>query len=136
MDLDCCCPGSFSPIILLFILYEISPWRRQQLFDYENAIITVLARKDETRGRDLRISANAEVGRNFTVGTFYCLMARLEEQDIVTARNEEELLECKGATDQVTRYKLTGGGRRLRTSRLTMKESIQALPGWLAPVPG
>ncbi|MCB0353645.1 MAG: helix-turn-helix transcriptional regulator [Bdellovibrionales bacterium] len=130
-----------APLIIVLIvgmvLYELTPWRRAAVFRFETKILQVLARNGEMAGMELRETANAELGARFGLGTFYSSMSRLEKGDLVESRLAKEM---RGAGEDafertVAYYRLTKGGRRERTKRTTIRETLSALPGRLKPAP-
>jgi len=129
------------PILLLFAiglcLYELSPKRRQQLFDYETAILAFLAKHGESEGRDIRAAANSETGITISLPSFYGLMHRFETEKIVTGRDTEKVIENENERIVLSAriYTLQDPSWRYRRKRGSMRRAVWTLRSRLIPFP-
>lgn len=126
-----------SPLILVLLAfavlaacYELTPWRRRQVLDFEMCILSVLRNEGEVKASELWRKANSATGSSFHRPTFYWVMNQLDEEGFVERRKIDETIEVEDETFVVSGlwYQLTRRGKKVSLLQRSMRRTLSALP--------
>ena len=126
-----------SPLILLVLAfmilaacYELTPWRRQKLLNFEMGILALLRNEGEVKATELWRKANSASGTNFHRPTFYWVMNQLDEEGFVERRKVDETIEVDDEPFVVSGlwYQLTRRGKKVSLLQRSMRRTLSALP--------